>query len=342
MNKNILIITTSEDVGVDFLIKELRNSKGVSVFRFNVEDYPSKIDIVTEVAKNGNIEHIINFPYQGILKASQIFSAFYRREEGSILLNDIKSKEDRTFANSEIVGHLDTLWDTINCFWVNHPRYSTSLMTKVAQIHYAGELGFKVPETIVSSEYKVLREFYDKHNGNVIAKQLGNARGSQDWIEGRLYTQKIEEKHMDVLKRSFKTPVMFQELIIKETELRITIVNDQIFPIKIDSQSDNNTKIDWRRGPVGKIKHSFFDLPELIKSNLLNLHKKLGLVYSGTDMIINPQGEYVLLELNPNGEYMWTEILSKVPITHSIANLLIKGNPYYDRGGKNPSISRTL
>jgi glutathione synthase/RimK-type ligase-like ATP-grasp enzyme len=339
MNKNILIITTSKDVGVDFLINELRQFSSINVFRFNIEDYPSKIEIVTNVDNNGKVENLINFPHQGVLKSSEVFSAFYRRESESIFLEDIKSKENKTFAKIEILGHLDTIWDTMNCFWVNHPRYSTSLMTKVAQIHYAGKIGFNVPETVITTDYNILKKFYNKHNGNIIAKQLGNARGAQDWIEGRLYTQKIEEKHLKLFENSLKTPVMFQELIIKDTELRITIVNKDIFSIKIDSQSKENTKIDWRRGPVGKMKHSVFDIPESVKLKLLDLHKTLGLVYSGTDMIINPQGEYILLELNPNGEYMWTEILSGAPITKSIANLLIEGKSYYDRGGKNPSVS---
>lgn len=339
--KNILVITTSRDVGVDLLIKELRKNKEVKVFRFNTEEYPQKIKIRTYLNKDGKIDSIITLPYQNILNTSDIFSVFYRREAEPILSPKIKRREDLMFARIEVIGELDTLWDTINCFWVNHPRYSTALMTKVAQTYYAGKVGFRVPKTLVSTDYNELVNFYYNECGsNVVAKQLGNARGAQDWIDGRLYTQKIEKEHLKILKYSLYAPVMFQEAIPKKLELRITVIGNRIFAVSIDSQANKNTVVDWRRGPIGKLKHSIYKLPLDIEKKLTRLHRLLGLVYSGTDMIVTPSGEYVLLELNPNGEYVWTEILAKLPMTKELAKLLVEGRNYVKRGGVNPAVPK--
>lgn len=334
--KNVLIITTAHDVGADYVVKDLRNRPGIKVFRFNTEEYPSRIRVSVLHDSNGDINTTFYFPEQGILNSSDIFSAYYRREAEPELDKLIKRKEDKLFARTEIVGALDTIWDTLNCFWVNHPRYSTSLMTKVAQTHYGGLIGLRVPKTIITSNYNEVVNFYNKCNQSIVAKQLGNARGSQDWIEGRLYTQKIEPKHLKLFKNAKLAPVMLQEAIEKKFELRITVVGNNMFPVKIDSQYTNATKNDWRRGPIGKIPHEKFEIPPIIKNKLLQLHKRLNLIYSGTDMVVTPKNEYVLLELNPNGEYVWTEVLTGLPITKAICDLLLNKNR--DARGSNPAI----
>lgn len=335
--KNVLIVTTTHDVGADFIIKDLRSRPSVQVFRFNTEEYPSKIKITVSHNSRGEINTTFCFPEQGVLKSSEIFSAYYRREAEPELDKLIKRKDDRLFARTEIVGALDTVWDTLDCLWVNHPRYSTSLMTKVAQTHYGGLVGLRVPKTIITSNYNEIIDFYKMCNQNVVIKQLGNARGSQDWIEGRLYTQKIEPEHLKLFKNAKYAPIMMQEAIAKKFELRITVVGDKILPVKIDSQYNTRTMNDWRRGPIGKIPHEKFKIPPIIANKLLRLHKKLNLIYSGTDMIVTPNNKYVLLELNPNGEYVWIEVLTGLPITKAISELLLSERKRHARG-RNPAI----
>lgn len=337
MDKKILIVTTSQDVGATFVVEALRKHKGIQVFRFNTEEFPTKVKIKISHNESGKLETIFLFPEQGILKSTEIFSVYYRREGEAILDESIKDKTSKLFARTEIIGALDTVWDTLNCLWVNHPRFSTALMTKVGQTHYGGTLGFRVPKTIVSTDVKELIKFYKDCDSNIMAKQLGNARGAQDWIEGRLYTQKIKPNQVKFFENAHLAPVMLQEAIPKKFELRITVVGDKMFAIKIDSQSQERTSVDWRKGPIGTVPHSVYKLPPEIELKLIKLHKKLGLIYSGTDMIVTPDGEYVLLELNPNGEYVWTEVLTGAPITEAICELLIKGKGE-DGRGNNPSI----
>ena len=337
----MIVVTTSHDVGAGFVIEELRRREGVKAFRFNVEDFPTKNSIVIHHDRNGKSDIELTMGNQGTLKGDQIFSVFYRREAEAILDPAIKSSENKLFAKTEVVGALDTTWDILNCFWVNHPRYSTSLMTKVAQTHYAGQVGLNVPNTLVTTSFAEIQSFYKKYNKRVIAKQLGNARGAQDWIKGRMYTQQLDDNNISIFKASKYAPVMLQEAIPKMYELRITVVGNKLFAVKIDSQAKSRTSVDWRKGPIGRIKHEVVELPKEIKRKLIVLHKVLNLAYSGTDMIVTPQGEYYLLELNPNGEYVWTEVLTKTPITKALCDLLIKGGDKYGRGG-NPAIRRPI
>jgi len=48
-------------------------------------------------------------------------------------------------------------------------------------------------------------------------------------------------------------------------------------------------------------------------------------LYYGTfDFIVNPDGEFVFLELNPKGQYLWLEESTKQPITMTLAKYLSK------------------
>lgn len=101
-------------------------------------------------------------------------------------------------------------------------------------------------------------------------------------------------------------PVVFQEYIEKQVELRITIVGDRIFAAEIHSQE--------------------FHLPDEISEKLLRLMQELGLVFGCLDLILTPEGEYVFLEINPAGQWGWIEHFTKMPITEALTDMLIRGS----------------
>jgi glutathione synthase/RimK-type ligase-like ATP-grasp enzyme len=45
-------------------------------------------------------------------------------------------------------------------------------------------------------------------------------------------------------------------------------------------------------------------LPDDIRNQILNLMKKLGLVFGCIDMIVTPNDEYFFLEINPSIEWL--------------------------------------
>jgi len=49
--------------------------------------------------------------------------------------------------------------------------------------------------------------------------------------------------------------------------------------------------------------------------------------YGAIDIILTPDGRHVFLELNPSGEFLWLERTPGLPISHAIADLLLRGSP---------------
>lgn len=122
------------------------------------------------------------------------------------------------------------------------------------------------------------------------------------------------------------TPVQFQNYIEKQTEIRVTVVDHDLFPCEIDSQSVERMKIDWRRFDFSKETHRACELDNDIKEKIFLFMDRAKLVFGAIDLIKKPNGEYVFLEINPAGQWQWVEVLTKLPISKAIANWLIKNS----------------
>lgn len=70
--------------------------------------------------------------------------------------------------------------------------------------------------------------------------------------------------------------------------------------------------------------HESYVLPKEINVKLRMLMKKMNLHFGAIDMIVTPSGDYVFLEINPSGQWGWIEVLTKMPISEAIAEILMK------------------
>ncbi|MNE53265.1 Ribosomal protein S6--L-glutamate ligase [compost metagenome] len=117
------------------------------------------------------------------------------------------------------------------------------------------------------------------------------------------------------------TPCIYQELIEKEFEVRVTVVGEKVFSASIDSQSDNDTKIDWRKK---KLVFTKVELPFEIEYLCIEIVKKLNLLFGAIDLIKDKNGNYIFLEINPNGQWAWIETQTGIEISDAIINELRK------------------
>ncbi|GAI58886.1 unnamed protein product, partial [marine sediment metagenome] len=76
MTKMVLLITNKEDITTDFIVNEL-NDRGIGYYRFNTEDFPSKINLSLNF-KN-KIFKIIDFDHKRVIKIKDIISVYFRR-----------------------------------------------------------------------------------------------------------------------------------------------------------------------------------------------------------------------------------------------------------------------
>jgi glutathione synthase/RimK-type ligase-like ATP-grasp enzyme len=122
-------------------------------------------------------------------------------------------------------------------------------------------------------------------------------------------------------------PVVVQEYVPKQVELRITVVGDRVFAAEIDSQASPMARHDWRAGDPRTMAHRRHPLPLKEAERCLRLTRALDLCFGAIDMVLTPGGEYVFLEINPNGQWGWIQDLTGMPIAEVLAEILAVANP---------------
>jgi glutathione synthase/RimK-type ligase-like ATP-grasp enzyme len=302
----ILIITHKEDYTTDYVIDKL-NKKSIPYFRFNCEDYLS-YDIFIEY----NFKNIIS-----INNINKFTSVWYRRTKLPTI--DCENQSERIYLLNEMDTFMHNLFEIIDAKWLSNPISVAAAENKLAQLRLAKELGMNVPTSLITNNISQLKCFINK-NSKTIIKPI--ARGRIDYADNSsklIFTNIIPEDVINQIDSYTLTPAIYQEYIEKEYELRVTVVEDEIFAASVDSQSFNEAQIDWRRK---KMKFEKYNLPEALKNKCRMMLKHLNLSFGAFDFIKATNGDYYFLEVNPNGQWVWIEKDTGLPISESIIKFL--------------------
>lgn len=185
--------------------------------------------------------------------------------------------------------------------WVNPIIASQRASYKINQLRVAREMGLLVPETVITNDSSSVKDIFRKHR--FIYKTLSSFYTSEEAI----YTNEISLKSLLNNRNAVAmAPGIYQQLIAKDHELRVTVIGDKVFVARINSQKDKRTSLDWRHFPLEDMYEEGKLSPETTKK-LLSFHKKMGLVYGAYDFIVNKDGEEIFLECNPSGQSLWLE-----------------------------------
>jgi len=305
----ILIITHKADFTADFVINKL-NERNILYKRLNCED----------IFKNDySVELGTKFCYS-LLNESKFDAVWFRRTrlpELSHLSNDV-----RQYILNEFESFLENLFSILNARWISIPFSVYRAENKLLQLAIAKEIGFKIPETLVTNSRHKLQSFFLEHNENVIIKPISQTRIIQGNEQGFIFTNLIPQEMISNLDKYDLTPCIYQKNIEKDYEVRVTVVGESIFAASVNSQEDSVTKIDWRKK---KLKFSEIRLPSEIESLCRSLLKRLEINFGAIDLIKTPNDEYVFLEINPNGQWAWIEMQTGQLISDSIIDYLLKG-----------------
>ncbi len=304
----ILIITHKEDYTVDFVVNKL-NEKRIPYYRFNTEDLLSKefVDIFIDDRRL-----FINFSNLNSIK-----SVWFRRikiPHFEHIPNSVNK-----YIHNELRVYFSNLWELLEAKWLSIPKFIYRAENKFLQLNEARKIGFEIPSTLISYDPNRINKFFNDNNGDVIVKPIFNNEFKLQDKSKHIYTNKIDRNQIDKISEYFPLPSIFQSYIEKEIEVRITVVENQIFSAYVDSQSSIETSIDWRRK-----RNKFYEinLPESIKEKCVQLVKKLNLSFGAIDMIKTKEGKFVFLEINPNGQWGWIELETQLPISDSIIEFL--------------------
>lgn len=301
----ILIITHKEDYTSDFIINKL-NQRKIKYKRLNCEDL---------INSNFKVDKDLNFSIDGI----NLFNSVWFRRTKLPDINSSNPQEDIYLLN-EYETLLKNLFCTIDAKWFSDPFKIYKAENKLYQLKIAKNIGFIIPNTLITNNKETLKEFYFLNSKEIIIKPLSQSKLNNKGETEFIFTNDLKNEHIETLDEYELTPCMYQEKIQKSIELRVTVVGEKIFTSGINSQLFENTKTDWRKG-----KQEFFKetIPLDVEEKCKLIVKKLGLRFGAIDLIKDTNGNYVFLEINPNGQWAWIENETGLKISDAIINELI-------------------
>lgn len=208
--------------------------------------------------------------------------------------------------------------------WMNPRPAAMRARSKVTQLEFAANAGLRVPPTLVTNDPDSVRKFVAAAPDGAIYKTLSWFFTPPNWT---IFTTKIGPDEVagpsaDAALRL--APGIFQHLVPKAYEVRVTVVDGEMYPVAIDSQAHPDARVDWRR-VQHKLNYETTELPQHVANGLRTLMDRLGIIYAAHDFIVTPDGEHIYLETNAAGQWLWLEHRTGSAISAAIASWLVLG-----------------
>lgn len=202
--------------------------------------------------------------------------------------------------------------------WIDAIDPNRCAENKTRQLRLAAQLGLTIPATLITAEPAAVRRFFAAHAGEVVTKLQTPLAPSMRGGSG-LPTRRLRAADLDALDGLRHCPMMFQRSIAKQWELRIAWVDGRAFVGALDGR---HCGVDWRYESTTAWQP--YTLPAPVHERLARLMARLGLRQGAIDMIVDPSGDHVFLEVNPHGEWGMLERDLGLPIGEAIAAALIR------------------
>lgn len=330
----ILIISDAHDTHARLVIDHLAK-QGVTCARYSLQEMPQFTRIAASVSSDTPLRARLRRE-RGDIDLDEVSTVWFRRPQ-DVYPDPALSADDREFAAREATTLMFSLANVLSDrFWVNpFVNALASKHGKLSHLEVARQVGFAIPDTRVTNDPDVAREFISGLAGGAVykpfvapARNVASEGEPEQW--GTIFTNKLDMAALASLDSVVSAPCIFQELVPKRLELRVTVIGERVFATEIHSQVHTESAVDFRRHyALGTTPYAIHELPPEIVDRCLALKRRLGLVFAAMDFVLTPDGRYVFLEVNQQGQFLWLEEQTGQPLLEHFCELLRQGRPDY-------------
>jgi glutathione synthase/RimK-type ligase-like ATP-grasp enzyme len=195
---------------------------------------------------------------------------------------------------------------------VNRPSSMASNNSKPFQAQLIRRCGFEIPETLVTNDPDLAREFRARH-GSVIYKSLSGVRSIVSTLNDD------DNGRLDLLRWC---PTQFQEFIDGEN-IRVHVVGRGVFATRVHSDAVDYRYAKQQVGESAELEEC--DLPTDCAERCVTLAEQLRLPFAGIDLKVRPDGRVYCFEVNPSPGFSYYEANTGQPIARAVAEYLLRG-----------------
>jgi hypothetical protein len=327
VTQTVLIVARRDDAQARHLTGLIAD-RGAQTVLVDPADFPVQLALSAKVGTTGLVRRTLRVG-DDLVTLGSLAGAWLRSRSLPVPHPQLADPTVREYARLECAAFLDDLWASLDCQVVpGSAPLGPVGPGKITQLAAAGQVGFEVPDTLVTTDPDEFLDFRARHDGRVVTKvieQIGFRMHTSGFAR---FTERVTARSLGYSDAIRFCPVIVQPLLPKAYELRVTVVGDQVFAAELDSQAHRRTTDDWRRArDIRAVPHRPHALPAQQAAACTWLTRQLGLNFGAIDLIVTPDGRYVFLELNADGEFLWVESLTGLPISESLCDLLLAGAP---------------
>ena len=294
-------------------VQEVKSHLSSDAVVFDTSEFPASIRLDSRFRMEAEGQRFLLADGR-VLDLDSVGAVWYRRLKPLGLAPAITDATSRLFAWSEANEALLGVWYSMECFWMNSPVADEVASRKIRQLQIARRIGLSIPETLVTNDSQAASDFVRAHEpGQVVRKAFRNIQ------EAPRETAIVRSADLALIDSVQYTPVIFQGFVPGRLDLRVTIIDGEIFAAAIDSQPEYHA--DYRTG-LASARVTPYELPADVADRLLQLMDAFGLRYGAIDLRVTPDDEHVFFEVNPAGEFLFISHRTGQPISAAIASAL--------------------
>lgn len=335
-SRPVVVLTELCDPTADLVIEELHR-RDVPVVRFDAADFPQTVVLSAGLDQAG-LYGTITTPSR-IVDLTETRSLYYRRPRGFDFSHH--EPDAARFATAQArFGLGGVIANLPGCRYVNHPHSISDAEYKPTQLVVAAKLGMTVPRTAITNDPTFAREFLSEC-GRIVYKPLYSTPYQVEGEQRAVWVREVRPLELaDAVDPTDSarsvgsisgTAHLFQERVDKVADLRITVVGDALFCVRIDIEQHETSwtgsgeqLLDWRYD-YDRLTYSVIDPPAEVTDQVAAYLKFFGLAFGCFDFALTRDDEPVFLECNPNGQWAWLEEPTGLPMTDAFADLLQRG-----------------
>lgn len=319
----VLLVTHSGDFyNVDRVAEELAR-RGAKARRLNSDLFPTETRLGIQLDQKGARPFLI-LPDGTSCDPERVVGVWMRKIFPARLPADVDPRL-APGCQAQSRSTLSGFWDALShARFIDPPAAVSEAEEKIRQMRLAAACGLTIPRTVVTNDPEAVRRLHEECGGRIVTKLLNPLSYSMGKAPLFVHTSAVTDEDLEDLGGLSLSPMIFQERIDKELELRVAYVGGRCFAGGIDAQESATGQVDWRLAGVNECPWQPAQLPESVRQQLSRLMDALGLCFGAVDFIRTPAGEHVFLEVNPAGEWGMLEMFLGLPISAAIAEELLR------------------
>jgi hypothetical protein len=203
-------------------------------------------------------------------------------------------------------------WSQLTPALVVNPLGATAANgSKPYQLRQIRSLGFRVPDTLVTTDPNAAYSFWQQH-GTVIYKSVSGVRSR---------VSRLQPEHVQRLGDVSSCPTQFQQYIAGR-DYRVHVVGSELFACEVICEAD-----DYRYAGRHAVEIRPCHLPQDVEERCRQLATAMRLSVAGIDLRHHVNGDWYCFEVNPSPAFTYYQQATGQPIGCAIARLLAAGPP---------------